>query len=316
MLRKLEELDRLDLTNPDPEQVLWPGGRSSRHDPRAWEPGRHRAVQTGPRSHRHRSTSLTIVVALVVGGYYGAPHAGEWTNRLLAARPDSGTPHPSSGSGSDARVLPPVLITDIPSSSRYALIATQPDGSGPVTFDPCRSIHFVVRDRPGAGARGHAAITAAVAEVSKATGLDFVDDGASHETPSTDRALYQPDRYGDRWAPVLIAWSDPTEQPQLSGNTAGLGGGRPIRDTHGHLTYVSGTIWLDTADLTPGLASPQGAANVQAVVMHEIGHVLGADHVHDPRELMAAENSGQTGFGVGDRFALSVLGNGQCVPSI
>ena len=30
MLRKLEELDRLDLTNPDPEQVLWPGGRSLR----------------------------------------------------------------------------------------------------------------------------------------------------------------------------------------------------------------------------------------------------------------------------------------------
>ena len=53
MLRKLEELDRLDLTNLDPEQVLWPGGHSSRHDPRAWEPGRHRAVTTEPRSPRH-----------------------------------------------------------------------------------------------------------------------------------------------------------------------------------------------------------------------------------------------------------------------
>ena len=37
MMRRLEELDRLDqLAGPD--EVLWPGGLSSRHDPRAWTP--------------------------------------------------------------------------------------------------------------------------------------------------------------------------------------------------------------------------------------------------------------------------------------
>lgn len=316
MLRKLEELDRLDMMNPDPEQVLWPGGRSSRHDPRAWEPGRHRSVTSDARPQRNRSAAFVLTAVVLLSGWYAAPRAGTWINQLLAARPAAGEPHPPSASGSDTRVLPPVVMTDVPSSSRFAYLASQEEGSGPVTFDPCRPIHFVVRDRPEVGAAGRAAIAAAVAKVSKATGLQFVDDGSTDERPSTTRALYQPDRYGEQWAPVLIAWSDAAEQSELDGRIAGLGGGRPIRDTHGHLTYVSGTVWLDTPDLAPDLATPRGAAGVQAVVMHELAHVLGADHVDDQRELMAAENSGQTGFGVGDQYALSVLGSGQCVPGL
>lgn len=316
MLRRLEELDRLDLMNPDPEQVLWPGGRSSRHDPRAWEPGRHRTVSTGPWWQRHRTAAFVLTAGILAAGWFGAPHAGDWSSRLVAARPAAGQPHPASASGSDTRVLPPVVMTDVPSASRFAFPATQDDGSGPLTFDPCRPIHYVVRDRPEVGDRGAAIIAAAVAEVSKATGLEFVDDGATDEAPSTDRDLYQPDRYGGQWAPVLIAWSDAAEQPELGGRTAGLGGGLPLRDTHGHLTYVSGTVWLDTPDLAPDLATAAGSAGVQAVIMHELGHVLGAAHVSDSRELMNGENSGLNAFGVGDRYGLSVLGTGQCVPGL
>jgi hypothetical protein len=315
MLRKLEELDRLDLLNPDPEQVLWPGGRSSRHDPRAWEPRRHRPTANEPWWQRHRTAAFILSAGVLAAGWFGAPHLGEWTSRLTEARPAAGQPHPPA-SGSKTRVLPPVTMTDVPSASRLAFLATQDDGSGPVTFDPCRPTHYVVRDRPEAGSRGAAVIAAAVAEVSNATGLEFVDDGATEEAPSSDRALCQPDRYGEQWAPILIAWSDAAEQPELGGRTAGLGGGLPLRDTHDHLTYLSGTVWLDTPDLAPDLATPAGSAGVQAVIMHELGHVLGAAHVSDSRELMNGENSGLNAFGVGDRYGLSVLGNGQCVPGI
>ena len=73
-------------------------------------------------------------------------------------------------------------------------------------YDPCRPIHYVVRP-DGAPPGGAELIRTAVAQVSGATGLQFVDDGPTQEAPSTDREAYQPELYGRRWAPVLIAWS-------------------------------------------------------------------------------------------------------------
>ena len=317
MLRRLEELDRLDLMAATPEEVLWPGGRSSRHDPRAWTPGRHRDVSSSHWWERHPSLGF-VVIALVIGGWVAGPRIPAWIDRLLPARAAlaAGEDRPPALSGSTTRLLPPVTVTDVPRSSQYSFLATQEGSSEPVTFDPCRPIHFVVRDAPGAGRAGRDAVTRAVAEVSAATGLKFVDDGDTDEVRSSNRPLYQPDRYAGRWAPVLIAWSDPSETPELDGRTAGIGGGLPIRDTHGHLTFVSGTVWLDTPSLAQDLQTPQGSAGVQAVIMHELGHVLGAGHVQDSRELMAAENTGVTDFGPGDRYALSVLGQGKCVPGL
>ena len=39
----------------------------------------------------------------------------------------------------------------------------------------------------------------AVAKVSAASGLRFVYDGFTSETPTEERESYQPDRYGKRW---------------------------------------------------------------------------------------------------------------------
>jgi hypothetical protein len=38
-----------------------------------------------------------------------------------------------------------------------------------------------------------------------ATGFKFVFDGMTDEAPNKERKAYQPDRYKDRCAPVLIA---------------------------------------------------------------------------------------------------------------
>jgi predicted Zn-dependent protease len=43
------------------------------------------------------------------------------------------------------------------------------------------------------------------------------------------------------------------------------------------------------------------------ILAHELGHVLGLDHVDDVDELMNAEYSGQSGFGPGDREGLRRL---------
>jgi hypothetical protein len=76
----------------------------------------------------------------------------------------------------------------------------------PVAFDPCTPIHFVTR-YDGAPPGADALVPAAVAQLSAATGLVLIHDGDSDETPSGGREPRQPERYGDRWAPVLISWS-------------------------------------------------------------------------------------------------------------
>jgi len=50
--------------------------------------------------------------------------------------------------------------------------------------------------------------------------------------------------------------------------------------------------------------------------MHELGHVVGLAHVHDPAQIMFNDNIGQTDLGDGDRRGLAALGAGPCRPHL
>ena len=156
----------------------------------------------------------------------------------------------------------------------------------------------------------------AVSVVSAASGLQFVHDGATTEAPSKEREAYQPDRYGKRWAPILIAWSTPEEATELAGRIAGTGGSSAIQAPGEPYVYVTGQVQLDAPALTATLAFPEGPALVRAIIMHELAHVVGLDHVNDRTQMMYEENSGQVEFGAGDRAGLALLGTGKCVPGI
>ena len=88
--------------------------------------------------------------------------------------------------------------------------------------------------------------------ISAATGLRFGNDGHTTEPPSRERASFQPDRYGDRWAPVLFVWATADEQPDFGVDFAGLGGS--VRYGWGEHpgVYVTGMVQLDSTKHGPG----------------------------------------------------------------
>jgi hypothetical protein len=138
------------------------------------------------------------------------------------------------------------------SSDGYAVWERNADGT-PVRWDACTPIEIVL-EPTGAPDGATDDLAAAVERLRAATGLDLVVQGVTDERPTGQRPPYQPERYGERWAPVLVAWAPPGEAGiPLRATDRGLAIpialGRP-----GDRTYVTGQVVLnaDRHDLPPG----------------------------------------------------------------
>jgi hypothetical protein len=184
----------------------------------------------------------------------------------------------------------------------------------PTRWNPCAPIHYVVNPSlapPGSIADVHEAVR----RVSGATGIVFQYDGPTDEEASIYREVFQPDRYGDRWAPVLIAWADPDDSdiPFERDNHVAAGVAVPvIPPTRYEDVYVSGWLALNADDPNPPgfeFAGEQGP-----VILHELGHLMGLGHVKTVGELMHPSGGGAVDFGPGDLEGLRRLGaSGGCL---
>ncbi|HEX7133397.1 MAG TPA: matrixin family metalloprotease [Iamia sp.] len=200
----------------------------------------------------------------------------------------------------------------------FAFARIQPGtDDDPVTWDPCRPIRVVVADE-AAPDRAEGIVEEALATLSEATGLQIEVEGTTTEPAAEERAPVQPDRYGDRWAPVLVAWTDPTEVPALDGDTGGLGGAVAVDPPGGGPeVYVTGQLLLDAPQMADALRTSSGRDLVRGVALHELGHLVGLAHVEDAGQLMYAEGqTGVTAYGFGDRAGLIEVGRGPCVPDL
>ncbi len=74
----------------------------------------------------------------------------------------------------------------------------------------------------------------------------------------------------------------------------------------GRIHFVTGIVVLDTEAYDRMEVTGETTAE-RLILAHELGHVLGLDHVDDIGELMNAEYVGQNGFGPGDREGLKQL---------
>jgi hypothetical protein len=201
----------------------------------------------------------------------------------------------------------PDLVADPGRPSDHAFI--YPLLGDPIRWNPCEPIRYVV-NLNGAPPGSADDVATAVQRVEAATGVTFVYEGTTDEIPVRDRRWVQPERYGTDWAPVLIAWVDPaqTDIRFESDGTPAAAVARPWVPP-GEQVFVSAWVAVNADDPNvPGFGSP-GAQG--PTVQHELGHVMGLDHVDSPAQLMHPAGGRMTDFGPGDLAGLAELGAAQ-----
>jgi hypothetical protein len=193
-------------------------------------------------------------------------------------------------------------------SDEYRFLATV--GGKPVRWNPCEPIHYVVNAQQ-APAGSLQDVQEAISRVSVDTGIPFDFDGSTQEIPQQDRSSYLPSLYGERWAPVVIAWAyqSQTDIPFHDGEDQFAAVSRPLAPPDNTPQFVSGWVVINAADHNPpGWVS---SAYQGPTILHELGHIMGLDHVSSKAELMEPSGGYVTDFGPGDLAGLELLGRDQ-----
>ncbi len=180
-------------------------------------------------------------------------------------------------------------------------------------WKPCEAITYAVNTERATQAQIDA-MNRSIRDAEDASGFDFVYVG--EVTGSLNTNGVDPRVPGGPNAMAVIGFSDPYETPILDGGTIGIGGigpnilGSPITLAPGASTawiVQGGFALIDVSDIID-------PAEIESAFTHEIGHMLGLDHVNAIGELMRPiiSNPPQTDYGPGDANGLYSIGEPQC----
>jgi hypothetical protein len=230
-------------------------------------------------------------------------------------------PAKDHGDAYGVRGLTPSEIAKLPDT--YTFLHVLPDGCTPSRFNPCEPVHYI-QNAAAAPPDVVVNVREAFRRLSEATGITFVDDGFTDETGRT--RAYLPERYGSRWAPILITWEHfPAEQTtgrsQILGNTfvyreQGVAVSARLRfnvDAYND-EFTKAPIQAGFGPPGGSGTGPIGRENITwgRIVLHELAHVVGLGHTRDFASLMYPDAALQTtrpaGFHRDDFEGLRYLG--------
>ncbi|MGI8614988.1 MAG: matrixin family metalloprotease [Nocardioidaceae bacterium] len=242
------------------------------------------AIARSPRRGRRVAGWLTVLALMLT------PVAGLGADAAAVAGP-AGT---ASVTGSQAAQLRPG------NPKAFQFIATV--NGRPVHWNKCRRIGFRVHTR-GAPVRAIRQAKEAVHRLDATSGLHFVYRGRSKAQANPSGKGYPRD------TDLVIGWSTP-KQSIVPRGAAGIGGPRWLSTGQ----IVTGFVLLNrNVKLTPGFGTgPRNGiqGTIGQVLMHELGHAVGLDHVKDSRQIMYPISTHKLAiYGAGDANGLRRVGS-------
>lgn len=218
-----------------------------------------------------------------------------------------------------ARLLPSVGYN---SNGQFKFLAYDTEGNPTGFHSPCEPIRYEVNpanEPPGA----REILEAAIQSMRYYTGLEFEFVGETDEVIQKDELIppvNPPSTLLINYFPTEEFQALPRDETyEHVEEVAGWGGPRSYQSLNeGKKQYfaLGGTIALDASYIEDDVVEaawgePQGRVAF-SIMIHELAHVVGLDHVDDKSEIMNAEASDVFSFQNGDQEGLAIAGMGAC----
>jgi hypothetical protein len=153
----------------------------------------------------------------------------------------------------------------------------------PVRWNPCSSIHWRFRTAY-APSGGLTVVKAAIARIAYLTGTTWTYEGTTTATPTSSWLPTSTDNI----RPLLVGWTDGSHSDLLHNRAASV---LAVTRTAYFTAVVNGQTRAATKSAVVALDRTNslpmtGTVSWKTVLLHELGHAMGLDHVGNTHELM------------------------------